>query len=117
MENKCSSESVQEGYSLRLKKRDVRRWNLAQIIMAKRLGISENLEKFVKMSELFAKITDARGRPARFSGNLLFYLNAGKAATPFPLTRIQIVVNNGTVVLSVYRIHAHDPEELSGDEW
>ena len=85
MNNRQNTQSEPTRYSLRLKKRDVRQWNWAQIIMARRLNILEDLENFVKMSELFAKISDIHGRPARFSEVCSMYLNSREATFPsFP---------------------------------
>lgn len=82
MNTKQDTQSAPTQYSLRLKKRDVRRWNWAQIIMARRLGILEDIEKFFKMSELFARITDIYDRPARFTEVCYVYANTGKATIP-----------------------------------
>lgn len=53
-------------YSLRLKKRDLRRWNLVQIMIAMRLGIGDDLDALFLLGEAFAAIADRRRRLARF---------------------------------------------------
>ena len=75
MNTKKNTQSTPTQYSLRLKKRDVRRWNWAQLIIARRLGILEDIDKFFRMSELFARITDICGRPARFTEVCYVYAN------------------------------------------
>ena len=91
MDTRQNTLSTPTQYSLRLKKRDVHRWNGAQIIMARRLGILEDFEKFFKMSELFARITDTCGRPARFTEVCYMYANNGNATISTSFEKVEQV--------------------------
>jgi len=49
-------------------KRDLRRWNLVQMVFATRLGVAEDPDRFFALGEWFAGQVDELGRLPRFAG-------------------------------------------------